>query len=164
MLNLASGKSRTVLPGEMNYSYADGDQWYEWSPDGRTIAVQFLSPTRWSSEVGLVPAAGGAAVTNLTRSGYEDERPHWARKGEVLLWATDRHGARQQAGWPREQDVFAAFLTRKAWDRFRLDEGAYAQLAEKEKEAEKAKEKDKDKEGQGKGQGRATRPRPRSRR
>ncbi len=146
VLNLASGKSRTVLPGEMNYSYADGDQWYEWSPDGRTIAVQFLSPTRWSSEVGLVPAAGGASVTNLTRSGYEDERPHWARKGEVLLWATDRHGARQQAGWPREQDVFAAFLTRKAWDRFRLDEGGYAQLAEKEKEADKAREKEKGKE------------------
>ncbi len=146
VLNLASGKSRTVLPGEMNYSYADGDQWYEWSPDGRTIAVQFLSPTRWSSEVGLVPAAGGAAVTNLTRSGYEDERPRWARKGEVLIWATDRHGARQQAGWAREQDVFAAFLTRKAWDRFRLDEGAYAQLAEKEKEAEKEKDKGKDKD------------------
>lgn len=145
VLNLASGKTRTVLPGDMNYSYADGDQWYEWSPDGKTIAVQFLSPTRWSSEVGLVPAAGGAAVTNLTRSGYEDERPHWARKGEVLLWATDRHGARQQAGWAREQDVFAVFLTRKAWDRFRLDEGAYAQLAEKEKEAEKGKDKDKDK-------------------
>jgi Tol biopolymer transport system component/C-terminal processing protease CtpA/Prc len=146
VLNLASGKSRTVLPGDMNYSYADGDQWYEWSPDGRTIAVQFLSRTRWSSEVGLVPAAGGASVTNLTRSGYEDERPHWARKGEVLLWATDRHGARQQAGWPREQDVFAAFLTRRAWDRFRLDEGSYAQLAEKEKEADKAKEKGKEKE------------------
>jgi Tol biopolymer transport system component/C-terminal processing protease CtpA/Prc len=145
VLNLASGQSRVVLPGDMNYSYADGDQWYEWSPDGRTLAVQFLSPTRWSSEVGLVPAAGGAAVTNLTRSGYEDERPHWARKGEVLLWATDRHGARQQAGGAREQDVFAAFLTRKAWDRFRLDEGAYAQLAEKEKEVEKDKEKSKDK-------------------
>ncbi|MBI5442066.1 MAG: PDZ domain-containing protein, partial [Deltaproteobacteria bacterium] len=146
VLNLASGQSRVVLPGDLNYSYSDGDQWYEWSPDGRTLAVQFLSPTRWSSEVGLVPAAGGATVTNLTRSGYEDERPHWARKGEVLLWATDRHGARQQAGGAREQDVYAAFLTRKAWDRFRLDEGAYSQVAEKDKEAEKGKDKDKEKD------------------
>lgn len=145
VLNLASGKSRVVLPGDMNYSYSDGDQWYEWSPDGRTIAVTFLSPSRWSNEVGLVPAAGGATVANITRSGYEDERPHWARKGEVLLWATDRHGARQQAGWAREQDVYAAFLTQKAWDRFKLDEGAYAQLADKEKEKEKEKDADKDK-------------------
>jgi tricorn protease len=64
VINLASGKSRTVLPGDLNYSYADGDQWYEWSPDGKTFAVQFLSPTRWSYEVGLVdpPAASESST------------------------------------------------------------------------------------------------------
>ncbi|MFZ2492845.1 MAG: S41 family peptidase [Thermoanaerobaculia bacterium] len=144
VLNLGSGKTRVVLPGDLNYSYADGDQWYEWSPDGRTIAVQFLSAGRWSSEVGIVNADGSGTVKNISRSGYEDERPHWARKGEVLLWFSDRHGARQQAGWAREQDVFAAFLTQKAWDRYKLDEALYAQLSDKEKEEEKAKEKDKD--------------------
>ena len=145
VLTLATGQTRTVLPGEMNYSYADGDQWYEWSPDGKSFAVQFLSPTRWSSEVGIVAATGGAPVFNLTKSGYEDERPHWTRKGEVLIWVTDRHGARLQAGWPAEQDVYAAFLTRQAWDRFRLDEAAFAQLAEKEKDADKKKDEAKDK-------------------
>ncbi|HSM50663.1 MAG TPA: S41 family peptidase, partial [Thermoanaerobaculia bacterium] len=144
--NLASGATRVVLPGELNYSYADGDQWFEWSPDGKSLAVQFLSPGRWSSEIGIVPAAGGEPVFNLSRSGYEDGWPQWARKGEVMIWATDRHGARQQAGWAREADVFAAFLTRKAWDRFRLDEAAFAQLVEKEKEAEKKKEGEKGKE------------------
>lgn len=146
VLNLATGKTRVVLPGDLNYSYADGDQWYEWSPDGRTIAVQFLSPTRWSSEVGIVNADGTGTVRNISRSGYEDERPHWARKGEVLLWFSDRNGARQQAGWAREQDVYAAFLTQKAWDRYKLDEAAYAQLSDKEKEEEKAKDKAKDKD------------------
>ena len=147
VLNLASGKSRVVLPGDMNYSYADGDQWYEWSPDGRWFAVQFLSPTRWSSEVGLVPAAGEGELVNLTRSGYEDERPHWARKGEVLLWATDRHGARaagragraSRTSTPRSSPArrgTASGSTRRA----------YAQLADKEKDAEKDKEKDKGKE------------------
>lgn len=145
VLNLASGKVRTVLPGDLNYSYADGDQSYEWSPDGKTLAVQFLSPGRWSTEVGLVDAAGGKPVVNLTRSGYEEESLRWARKGEILLWASDRHGTRQHSGYPRESDVFAAFLTKKAWDRFRLDEAAYAQLVEKEKEAEKKKDKDGDK-------------------
>ena len=107
--------------------------------------MQFLSPTRWSNEVGLVPATGGT-VTNLTRSGYEDGFPRWARKGEVLLWMTDRHGARDQSGWFREMDVYAAFLTRKAWDRFKLDEGSYAQVVDKEKEKEKEKDKDKEKD------------------
>jgi Tol biopolymer transport system component/C-terminal processing protease CtpA/Prc len=145
VVNLASGKSRVVLPGDRNYSYADGDQWYQWSPDGKSFAVQFLSPTRWSSEVGIVDAAGGKPVFNVSRSGYEDEMPKWARKGEVLIWATDRYGTRQHAGNPREQDVFAAFLTKKAWERFRLDEAAYAQLVEKEKDADKKKDKDADK-------------------
>ncbi len=149
VLNLASGKTRTVLPGERNYSYADGDQWFEWSPDGRWLAVQFLSPTRWSGEVGLVPASGQGELVNVSRSGYEDALPHFARKGQVLLWLSDRHGAREQAGWGKEQDVFAAFLTRPAWDRYKLDEAAYDQLAEKEKEAEKKKEGEKDKAGSG---------------
>jgi len=145
VVNLATGKSRVVLPGDMNYSYADGDQWYQWSPDGKSFAVQFLSPTRWSGEVGIVDAAGGKPVFNVTRSGYEEEAPKWARKGEVLFWVSDRFGTRQHSGYPREQDVFAAFLTKKAWDRFHLDEAAYAQLVEKEKDAEKKKDKDADK-------------------
>ncbi len=143
VLNLKSGQVRTVLPGERNYSYADGDQWFEWSPDGRWLAVQFLSPSRWSGEVGLAPASGQGELVNVSRSGYEDALPRWARKGEVLLWTSDRHGAREQAGWGKEQDLFAAFLTRPAWDRYKLDAAAYDQLAEQEKEAEKKKEKDK---------------------
>ncbi|HPC82884.1 MAG TPA: S41 family peptidase [Thermoanaerobaculaceae bacterium] len=144
VINLATGKTRTVLPGERNYSYADGDQWYEWSPDGRSFAVQFLSPGRWSTEVGIVPASGEGGLVNVSQSGYEDEHPRWFGNGEILLWATDRHGARSHAGWGREADVFAAFLTQKAWDRFKLDEAAYEQLREKEKEGEKAKERGKE--------------------
>lgn len=146
VINLASGKTRTVLPGELNYSYADGDQWYEWSPDGRSFAVQFLSPGRWSTEVGIVPSSGEGTLVNVSQSGYEDERPRWFGKGEILLWATDRHGARSHAGWGREADVFAAFLTQKAFDRFQLDEAAFDQLKDREKEAEKARERGKGKD------------------
>lgn len=144
VVTLATGSTRTVLPGELNYSYADGDQWYEWSPDGRSFAVQFLSPGRWSSEVGIVPASGTGKVVNVSNSGYEDGYPRWFGKGEILLWASDRHGMRSHAGWGRENDVFAAFLTQKAWDRFRLDEAAFDQLKAKEKDAEKDKDKGKD--------------------
>ena len=81
VLNLKTGKSRTMLPGDMNYSYSDGDQWYEWSPDGRWFAVQFLSNTRWSSEVGLIPSSGEGALVNVTKSGYEDVHPHVRQEG-----------------------------------------------------------------------------------
>ncbi len=145
VLNLASGAIRTILPGDVNYSYADGDQWYEWSPDGKWFAVEFLSPRRWSSEVGLIPSSGAGELVNLTASGYEDAVPRWAFKGEAVFWLTDRHGERQQSGWPAKYDVYAAFLTQKAWDRFRLSEAELEQLKEKEKEDEADKDKDKNK-------------------
>lgn len=144
VLNLKTGATRTVLPGDMNYSYLDGDQWFEWSPDGKWLAVNFLSPGRWSNEVGLIPSSGKGELVNVSHSGYEDDRPRFARKGEVLFWFSDRNGLRTQANQGREADVYAAFLTRKAWDRYQLDEAAYDQLKAKEK---KDKGKDGAKEG-----------------
>ena len=143
VLNLKSGRSRLLLPGDVNYSYTDGDQSFEWSPDGRWLALTFLSHERWSEEVGLVPASGEGKLVNLTHSGFEDGAPKWARKGEVLLWLTDRFGLRNQSGSPSEADVNAAFLTRKAYDRYRLDEAAFDQLKAREKDADKKPEGDK---------------------
>lgn len=37
VINLKNKKTRTVLPAKYNYSYVDGDQSFEWSPDGRWI-------------------------------------------------------------------------------------------------------------------------------
>ncbi len=147
VLNLASGENRTILPGDANYSYADGDQWYEWSPDGQWFLVEFLSPKRWSSEVGLIASSGKGEVINLSKSGYEDVQPRWALKGEAVFWFTDRHGERQQSGWPSKFDVYAAFLTPEAWDRFHLSEAEIEQLKEKEKDEKKEDDGEKDHEG-----------------
>jgi Tol biopolymer transport system component/C-terminal processing protease CtpA/Prc len=143
VLNLASAESRTILPGDVNYSYLDGDQWYEWSPDGRWFLVSFLSPTRWSFEVGLIASSGEGELINLTNSGYEDYQPRWAFKGEAVFWFTDRHGERQQSGWPSKYDVYASFLTQDAWDRFRLSEAEYELLKEKEKNGDKKEDEEK---------------------
>jgi len=139
VLNLKTGAICTILPGDLNYSYADGDQEFEWSPDGKWLAAEFLSKDRWSSEIGLVPASGTGKVVNVTHSGYNEQSPHFAQKGEVLLWASDRHGLFTQSGNGRQLDVYAAFLTRKAWDRFQLDQDAFEQLKLKEKGGEKEK-------------------------
>jgi len=144
VLDLKTGRSRVVLPGDRNYSYSDGDQAYEWSPDGRWLAVQFLSRGRWSTEVGVVSASGDQKVVNVSQSGYEDDLPHWSRKGEVLYWRSDRQGLRSQANSGRDTDIYAAYLTHAAWDRYKLDEAAYDQLVAKEKDADKNKD-DKDK-------------------
>ena len=141
VINVASGTSRTVLSGDLNYSYADGDQWYEWSPDGRWFLVQYLSPERWSSEAGLVPASGEGEVTNLTKSGYEDSFPRWNSDGTMMYWATDRNGMRRQSGWGSEDDIYAMFFTRDAWDRVRLTEVELGQRKEREDKAKKAEKK-----------------------
>lgn len=141
VLDFKSGATRTVLAGDRNYSYSDGDQWFEWSPDGKWFAVNFLSHERWSNEVGLVSAAGDGKVVNVSQSGYEDFVPRFGMKGEVLYWQSDRNGLRSHSNAGSEADVYAAFLTRKAWDRFQLDEAAFDQLKAKEKKADKGKDK-----------------------
>lgn len=139
VLELAGGQARTVLPGEANYSYVDGDQWFEWSPDGRWLLSQMLDRQRWTNEVALVDAAGRQPPRNLTKSGYEDLHPQWARGGRQLVWMSDRMGLHGTGG-VAQTDLYAMFLTREAWDRFRLDKTEFALLREKEADQDKPKE------------------------
>jgi len=146
VLNIASGESRTIMAADLNYSYIDGDQWHEWSPDGRWFLVEFLSPGRYSNEVGLIPSSGEGELVNLSKSGYYSGVPQWAMEGEMFFWLSDRHGTRVQAGWPAEFDVYAGFFNREAWDRFRLTEVELEQQKERKEKAEKKDKKDDDKD------------------
>jgi tricorn protease len=139
VLNLASGQTRLVLPGDMNYSYSDGDQWFDWSPDGRSLLATFADRNRWTNEVGLIDAQGKGPVLNLTRSGYEDASPMWARGGQMMTWLSDRMGLHGASG-SNQQDVFAMFFTREALDRFKLDKSEFALL--KKQEDDEKREKD----------------------
>lgn len=141
VLNLASGQTRQILPGNLNYSYQDGDQWFDWSPDGRWLLVNFLDLNRWSYEVGLIDAQGKGPLRNLTNSGYEDTHPVWARGGRLMLWFSDRMGLHGSGG-TAQSDVFAMFFTRAAFDRFNLDKSDFA-LLQKQEEEEKADKDDK---------------------
>ncbi|HXI03960.1 MAG TPA: S41 family peptidase [Candidatus Saccharimonadales bacterium] len=141
VLDLASGKSHEVLPGDRNYSYTDGDQWFRWSPDGKWLLVTFLSDGRWSSEAGLVPSDGKGDLVNLTKSGYEDDMPRFSKDGTTMYWATDRQGMRRHAGYGGQKDIYAMFLTEKSWDRFNLTQAEYEQAKAREKKDKKGKEK-----------------------
>jgi tricorn protease len=144
VLNLASGKSRLILSGDMNYSYADGDQWFDWSPDGQSLLVNFADRNRWSSEVGLIDAQGKGPLLNLTNSGYEDFHPVWTRGGQMMIWFSDRMGLHGTSG-AAQSDVFGMFFTREAFDRFKLDKTEFALLKKQEDDDDKQKDKGKDK-------------------
>jgi tricorn protease len=142
VINLASKQTRTILTADKNYSYADGDQYYQWSPDSKWFLVCFGQKERvQSTEVGLIPADGKGPLTNLTLSGFDDFEPKWALGGKAMIWGSTRDGARAQAGWPATLDVYAMFFTKESFDRFKLSKEDYALLKEQE---DKDKEKTKD--------------------
>ncbi len=75
-LNLKSKKERVILPAQYNYSYSDGDQGFEWSPDGRWILTSFFEEGGWQHpDIALVSADGKGEIHNLTNSGYSDSGP-----------------------------------------------------------------------------------------
>jgi C-terminal processing protease CtpA/Prc len=124
------------VPGERNYSYSDGDQWYEWSPDGNWFLVNFLRDKQWIGQVGLVSAAGGKEVLDLTKSGYGGYNPRWAMEGRAVVYYSDRDGMKNHASWGGQMDAYAIFLTQEAKDRFELNKEE-ADLAKEDEEARK---------------------------
>lgn len=148
--NLESKKSRIVMPGDKNYSYADGDQHYAWSPDSKWFLVEFLQDRQWIGQCGLVSADGGKKIINLTQSGYSNSRPNWAMEGKMMVYASDRDGMKNDASWGGELDVYGMFFTREAFDKYKLDEEEYELLKEEEKKDKKDDEKDDEKKDEDK--------------
>lgn len=137
--NIASGKSRTILPAGMNFSYRDGDQEFAWSPDGKWIAVR-SSKGRYNASEIMVFKADGTDKTgsDLTRSGFSDGSIHYALDGKAIVWANDKYGKKPLAfQGPRETDLFIMFFDQDSYDRFRLSKEDYALLKEKEEKNKK---------------------------
>jgi Tol biopolymer transport system component len=103
VFNLASKQSRTILPEGNNYSYVDGDQWFDWSPDGKWLVFNYLPPNHWLTEVALASADGKGPIHNLTQSGYEEGFPHFMAGGKMVVYDSWRDGLKSHSlsGEPR---------------------------------------------------------------
>lgn len=146
VLNLATKKTRTVMTADKNYSYSDGDQHFEWSPDSKWLLVEFLQDRQWITQCGLVDVSGGKDVVNLTQSGYGSYVPEWAMGGKMMVYASDRDGMKNHGSWGGEMDMYAMFFTKEAFDQYKLDEEEYELKKENDEEDddgddEKKKEK-----------------------
>lgn len=142
VINLETKEIRTILDGKYNYSYADGDQWYEWSPDGKWFIASYSPNSVFMNDIALIDSKGGVEPINLTMSGYYDNYPRWMMKGNVILWFSDREGMRSHGSWGAQDDVYAYFLNQESFDKFRLSKEEYEMVREKEQK-EKKKEKKK---------------------
>ena len=147
VLNLESKSTRTILPAEHNYSYADGDMWYQWSPDSKWFLVSFgpKESVQWA-EVGLIEASGNGTLRNLTLSGYYDYLPKWTMEGKSMIWGSTRQSAKAETSFGFEMDVFCMFFSQEAFDKFNLSKEDYELLQEMEKEKEKEEKEKKEKE------------------
>jgi len=155
VIGVTNKVARLILPGNLNYSYRDGDQHFDWSPDGKWLLSNLNDTNRWSREVALVDATGTNGFVNVTLNGYEDERPKWVMGGKALIFSSDRYGMRSHGSWGANDDVMGMFLTQEAFDRFNLSKADLELVKEREKKddpkkddakKEDAKKEDKKKE------------------
>jgi Tol biopolymer transport system component/C-terminal processing protease CtpA/Prc len=140
VFNIASKQSRTVLDGSLNYSYSDGDQDFNWSPDSKYLLVQFFDNDRWNTDVGLLQV-NTKELINLTNSGYGNYGAKFAMDGEMVYWASDKQGFRSHGSWGSQSDVYAIFLTLNAYNKFTLSKSDY-ELWKEEQEDNKEEESD----------------------
>lgn len=128
-IDLKSKEITSIHNGERHFSYADGDQDFEWSPDGKWFAITFFPERYWVGEIGIISANGDQKLINVSKSGFSDYAPQWSKDGSILYWASDRSGMHSVAKTgPSESDIYGVFLTQMAYDKFKLKKDEFELL------------------------------------
>ncbi len=146
VINLATKEVRTITD-KLSYSYSDGDQYYNWSPDSKWFLINYEPNKVWISQVGLVSATGKEAIKNLTKSGYNDVMPRFAMKGKAFYWMSDKEGLRSHGSWGSEFDAYIQFFEESEWKKFTMSKEEYTLWKELNDKKDKDEEKEDDKKG-----------------
>ncbi|GLB49060.1 S41 family peptidase [Neptunitalea lumnitzerae] len=143
ILDVESGKIITVLPEGRNYSYADGDWGYNWSPDSNWLLVDDAKGYMFSQNAALIKADGTGEIQHPINSGFGESGAEWALDGKMMTYGSSRDGRKSLAvQGSAEVDIFAVFFDQKAYDRYVMSEEDFKLLEEKEKDAKEKKEKE----------------------
>lgn len=149
VVDLATKQVTQVTDGSKWYDQ-DGRFSYSWSPDGKWFVLDFIAHQRDPYyDQGIVSAEGGE-IHPITDSGYMTGNAKWVMDGKAILFESERYGMRSHASWGSQEDVFLAFLTQDAYDRYCLSPEDYALLKEVEDKAKKDAEGSKKEEPKGK--------------
>lgn len=139
--NIKNGKEKTLLEGNVNYSYTDGDQNFTWSPDSRYILCNYQADGGWNNEdIALIDVETGKK-TNLTESGYTDGGFRWALKGKAMTWTSDKAGYRSHGSWGAERDIYLMAFDGKIYMEFMQDKEDREIAELRQKETDKKDEK-----------------------
>ncbi len=124
--NIASKESRVVMPEGRNYSYADGDQYFDWTPDSKWLVVDDQQGTWQYSNAALIKADGSQTIYPV-KSGFGENTARFSMDGKLMTWVSDRDGRRGPAlQSAREVDVYGVFLDQDAYDRFKMSKEEFA--------------------------------------
>ncbi len=145
VLDVKMGTTVTLLSSSELFHMRDGDQYFTWSPDSKWLLAE-MNPTMSNGEVVLLDATGKRKYENLTQSGYGDGRPKWVNGGKQMIWFSNRDGLKSFATSGNSQnDVYALFFTKDAFEKFKLSKDEFELLKETEKSGKKEEEKKDDK-------------------
>jgi tricorn protease len=138
--NIASRKTRTILPKGHNYSYSDGDWDFQWSPDNKWIIADDQRGYFAQSNTALIKADGSGEMMYPVNSGFGEDRAKWALNGKMLTWLSNREGRKSLANQgSREVDVYGVFFDQALYDRYKMSKDEYALLKEEEDKENKNK-------------------------
>lgn len=141
VMELSSKKTKQLTDGTTNPSRSKGFD-SQWSPDGTMLLIENIKASHQPyGDISVVDVATGE-IHDITNTGYFDESPRWALDGKAVLYLSERYGMRNHASWGSKYDVMLAFLTKDAFDKYRLSEEDYALLKEVEKHQAKKKKDD----------------------
>jgi tricorn protease len=143
--DLATKESVTVLPFGINYSYADGDWSFTWSPDSKWLLVDSQKGCVFQTNTAFIKADGTGEMLYPVNSGFGDYNAKFALEGKAMLYQSSRDGLKAPSTQgEQENDIYAVFFDKKEYDRFNLSKEDLAILKEKE-DAEKSKKDSLDK-------------------
>lgn len=136
--NIASKKSRTLLPKGHNHSYSDGDWDFQWSPDSKWLLADDQQNYFASSNTALIKADGTGTILHPINSGFGEGGAKWALGGKMMTWVSDRNGRKSLANQgSRELDVFGVFFDQEMYDRFKMSKEDFDLLKEEESKEKK---------------------------
>ncbi|MFY0255256.1 S41 family peptidase [Chitinophaga sp. 30R24] len=139
IFNIASGKSRTLLPAGHNHSYSDGDWSFDWSPDGKWIVTDDQQGYFNNKNAALIATDGKGEIIYPVNSGFGENNSKWSADGKMLTWASSREGRKSLAKQgSREVDIYAVFFDQAAFDRYKLSKDEFNLLKEQEATGGKA--------------------------
>lgn len=144
VMDLASKQVVTLMTPDELYHMRDGDQYFEWSPDSKWLVVSY-NPTMSNSEVVIVAADGKSPFVNITKSGFREYRPFWANEGKQIVYFSNADGLKSLATSGNAQaDIYSAFLTKDAWEKYNLSKDEFNLMKEIEKKKAGANDKKED--------------------